>query len=463
MNFKTSLLNYLEKSKNSYIELAKDIWDHPESALKEEYASKLIINKLEEEGFTINRGIADMETAFIGSWGNKKPIIGILGEYDALPGLSQKVSAKKEPVQEGAPGHGCGHNLLGVAGLAAAIAVKKILNEEGIEGTIRYYGCPAEETLIGKVLMAREGVFDNLDAAISWHPKQVNTVRESSSVALNSLKINFYGESSHAGVAPEEGRSALDGVILTDIGVNYLREHIIQDSRIHCIITKGGLVPNVVPDFAQIWYYVRAPKREQVENIYARVLDIAKGASLMTGTEYQIEFIAGCYDYIPNCTLGKVVLEKMKEIGAPTFTSEEKKFAKEIISTLGENVIKDTLKTSRLDLEEIGYPLSEKILTHFGGYDKGDIRSGSTDLADVSHIVPTVQLLSCCLPLGVPPHCWQNTATSGSTIGFKGMMFSAKILALSSLEMILKPKILKRAKEEFAKQIKNEKYISPLQ
>ena len=311
--------------------------------------------------------------------------------------------------------------------------------------------------------MARKGVFNDLDAAISWHPKQANTVRESSSTALNSFKINFYGKSSHSAVAPEEGRSALDAVILTDIGVNNLREHIIQDSRIHCIVTKGGLLPNVVPDFSQVWYYVRAPKRTQVEDIYARVLDIAKGASLMTGTEYKIEFIVGCYDYIPNHTLSKFVLEKMKEIGAPTFTPEENNFAKGIINTLGKKAIENTLKTSRLSLEEIGYPLSEKILTHLGDYSKGDIRSGSTDLGDVSHIVPTVQFTTCCLPFGVSPHCWQNTAASGSSIGFKGMMFSAKILALSSLEMIIKPKLLKKAKSEFVKQVKDEKHVSTIQ
>ena len=462
MDFKDFVLKYLEKNNDHYIDMAKKLWDHPEVALKEKYACNLIMKRLKEEGFNIQNEIAGLDSAFIGSWGTKKPVIGILGEYDALPGLSQEVCSKKVPVQEGFPGHGCGHNLLGVGTLAAAIAIKRYLESEKIEATIRYYGCPAEETITGKVIMAKGGVFNDLDIAITWHPQDINTVRNSSSLAQNSFKINFYGKSSHAAIAPEEGISALDGLMLTDIGVNYLREHIIPDSRIHCVVLNGGVVPNIVPDFSQIWYYVRAPKREQVETIYNRILDITKGASLMTKTRYSIELIAACYNYLPNTTLGKVVLEKMKEVGAPKFNLEEEGFAKEIIKTLGSNALEKTSNDYGLKLEEVGYPLCDKIVEHVGLYDEGDIRAGSTDLSDVSRIVPTVQFTTCCLPLGVPPHCWQNTAGSGSSIGFKGMMFSAKIIALSSLDIILKPEIIKEAKIEFLRKTGGKEYVSPL-
>ena len=462
MNLEEGILSYLDGKKDFLSEIAKDIWEHPQLGLQETYASKRIADELKKAGFSVKMGIAEMPTAFIASWGEGKPIIGILGEYDALPGLSQKVSTKKEPIKEGAPGHGCGHNLLGTGGLGAALALKEIMEKNGIKGTIRYYGCPAEETLVGKVFMARAGVFNDLDAALTWHPMYANTIWNGSSLAMNSFKLNFHGISAHAAASPEMGRSALDGVVLTDVGINYLREHIIQEARIHCVITNGGLAPNVVPSYAQVWYYVRAPRRDQVEEIYKRVLDIAKGAALMTGTKFDVEFLAGCYDYLANETIGKVMLEEMKKIGGPEFTDEEKNFAKQLQSTLLPTAIEATLKSYGVTREEIGDPLSEKIIDNIASFSKGAVLPGSTDVGDVSHITPTEQLTTCCMPLGVPVHSWQSTASVGSTIGFKGMMLAAKTMALTAIDLITKPDLLRAAREEFEKKTEGKKYVSPL-
>ena len=265
----------------------------------------------------MRKPVADIPTAFVAEWGSGTPVIGILGEYDALPGLSQKVSTVREPVVDGGPGHGCGHNLLGVAGFGAALAAKASMESSGLKGTIRYFGCPAEETLMGKVFMARDGVFDGLDVALTWHPMYANTVWAAASTALNSFKLSFHGRSAHAAGAPEAGRSALDAVVLTEVGVNFLREHMSSEYRIHCVITHGGEAPNIVPAFAQSWYYVRAPSRSQVEEMYQRVLNVARGAALMTDTTLEVELVAACHDLLSNETVEKVLLTNMRKVGAP--------------------------------------------------------------------------------------------------------------------------------------------------
>jgi len=459
MGLEKTVLNYLDANRDRLARLAKDIWDHPEVGLQEFYASRLIVDVLEKAGFSVNGGVAQMPTAFVASWGEGKPVIGILGEYDALPGLSQKVSATKEPIEEGAPGHGCGHNLFGVASLGAALAVKEAMEESTIKGTIRYYGCPAEETMIGKIFMARARVFDDLDAAIGWHPFYANTVWSCSSLAMNSFKVNFHGVAAHASAAPEAGRSALDGVQLMDIGVNYLREHIVEKARIHCVITNGGEAPNVVPPFAQVWYYVRAPLREQVEGIYSRMLDIAKGAALMTGTTFEVDFLTGGYDMLPNDRLGELLLEKLKQVGPPQFTDEEKDFAKQLQATLPPGAVENILRSYGLTREGVGDPLCDRIVDPF---DKGEVLPASTDVSDVSYITPTAQVTTCCQALGTPVHSWQNVAFAGSSIGFKGMMLAAKAMALAALDLETKPDILKAARDEFEKKTEGKKYVSPL-
>lgn len=459
MGLEETALSYLDANEDKLTELAKHIWEHPELGLQETRSSQLLADALEKAGFSVDVGVGQMPTAFVASWGEGKPVIGILGEYDALPSLSQKVSATREPIEEGAPGHGCGHNLLGVGSLGAALAVKEAMERDRIEGTIRYYGCPAEEILIGKIFMARAGAFDDLDAAISWHPSYANTVWSSSSLAMNSFKVDFHGIAAHAAAAPESGRSALKGVQLMDVGVNYLREHISEKARIHCVITDGGEAPNVVPPFARVWYYVRAPLRKQVEDIYSRMLDIAKGAALMSGTTFEVDFLTGAYDMLPNDRLGELLLEKLKLVGPPRFTEEEKDFAKQLQSTLPPDAVENALRSYGLTREEVGDPLCEKIVEPF---DKGEVLPASTDVGDVSHITPTAQITTCCQALGTPAHSWQNVASVGSTIGFKGMMLAAKAMALAVLDLQIEPGILKAARDEFEKEFKGKKYVSPL-
>ncbi len=459
------LTQKIDRKFNDLSKMATDIWEHPEIALEESFASDLLANELEKAGFKLERTIGDMPTAFVASWGEGKPIIGLLGEYDALPGLSQMVSATREPIVKAGPGHGCGHNLFGTAAFGAAIAVKELMEHEGIQGTIRFYGCPAEETLVGKTFMARAGVFDDLDAAITWHPGSNNMVINSSSTAMNSFKVNFYGAASHAAAAPHLGRSALDGAQLMDIGVNYLREHVIQEARMHSVITSGGQAPNVVPAYAQIWYYVRAPKRHQVDEIYARVLDIAKGAALMSSTTYDIDFVTGCYDYLPNKALTELMFEHLKGLeGSMSFSEEENKFAKDLQATFPQGSLESDigwLKAGAKDYnpQDGKTALNERVLAHSNNPPG---MAGSTEVGDVSHICPTVQMTSTCWPLGTPAHSWQTVASSGSSIGMKGMLFAAKALGLTALDLFLKPEVLKAARVEFGKEKQGEPYVTPI-
>lgn len=459
MDLEKTILSYLGENQHELIKLARSIWEHPELGLQESYAAERIAERLEAAGFAVTRGVGQMPTAFVASWDKGRPIIGLLGEYDALPSLSQKVSPEKVPVESGAPGHGCGHNLLGVGALGAALAAKEALERAGLEGTVRYYGCPAEETLVGKVFMAREGVFDDLDAALTWHPGYVNSLWAATSTAMNSFKVDFHGVASHAGGAPEAGRSALDGVQLMDVGVNYMREHIIQEARVHCVITEGGRAPNVVPPHAQVWYYVRAPNRSQVESIYDWMLDIAEGAALMSGTRHEIDFLTGCYNTLNNDVIGDLLMEKMRIVGAPRYTADEKALARELQATFPPGSIEKALRRYKMSRQEVGDPLCEKV---FDPYDKGEVMGGSTDVGDVSYITPTAQITTCCRALGTPGHSWQNVVASGSGIGYKGMMVAAKTLALAALDLETRPDLLRAARAEFEEKTEGQPYASPL-
>ncbi|MGB1288490.1 MAG: M20 family metallopeptidase [Aggregatilineales bacterium] len=465
MDAKTIILNYLNDQDEKLSYIARDIWEHPQVALQEEYASKLLAKELEEAGFSIEWGAGQMPTAFIAEWGEGSPTIGILGEYDALPGLSQEVGTEKSPIEPGGAGHGCGHNLYGTACMGAVIALKQAMEEHNVSGTLRFYGCPAEETLVGKVFMARDGVFDDLDAAISWHPGSTNLAWNGSSLALNSFRVNFYGVASHAGGAPHLGRSALDGVMLMDVGMNYLREHIIQEARIHSVVTSGGQAPNVVPAYAQVWYFVRAPRRSQVEEIYERVLDIAKGAALMTGTTHDIDFLTGGYDLLPNQVMSDLLLAKMQESDGITFTDKEREFAKELQATFPQGAVQRDFSFTQMQSDEqfdaakINDPLWQDILTHS---DNPPSMSGSTDVGDVSWITPTGQITTTCWPLGTPGHSWQTVVSSGSSIGAKGMILAGKTMALAGWDLFTKPDVLAAAKADFEKKKNGREYISPL-
>ena len=452
---------WIEDNKDLLINISDTIWEYAELGLKEYKSSKLLADELERNNFKVVHGVAGMPTAFVATWGSGKPVIGIMGEYDALPGLSQKVVPWREPLKSGAPGHGCGHNIHGTSGMAAAIAVKVAMERSGIEGTVKFFGCPAEENFSGKVFMVHDGVFNDIDAVLSHHPGTMNSAALKSSLAINSAKFHFYGKAAHAGASPEEGRSALDAVELMNIGVNYLREHIIQDARIHYIIEKGGEQPNIVPEYARSWYYVRAPKREQVDYIYNWILDIAKGAALMTRTRVKVEFIEGVYNLIPNRILAELVVANMRKIGPPEYSKEDIEFAEKIAKTISkETKINQLRKSGRPNWEQL---IDKLIDDEFSSpWGEGEISHGSTDVADVSWQTPTLEFNTAAWVLGTPAHSWQATAQSAAGTGHKSLIFSSKVLAASVLDLLINSKILEEAKEEHRKRLKGQKYKSPI-
>jgi aminobenzoyl-glutamate utilization protein B len=466
MSAETTILAYLDEHYEHFAALARDIWERPEIALQERYASRRIADELERGGFAIEWGAGGMETAFVATKGSGSPIIGILGEYDALPGLSQDASSERRELVAGGPGHGCGHNLYGVATLGAALALDAAVAESGLPGTVRYYGCPAEETLTGKTFMARDGVFDDLDAALTWHPSSVNSVwANASSLAMVSFRVHFHGVAAHGAGDPHNGRSALDGAMLMDVGVNYLREHVIQEARIHSVISDGGRAPNVVPPEATIWYFVRAPRRDQVEAIYARVLECAKGAALMSGTTYDVEFLTGCAELLPNETISGIMLDVMERLGGVEFTPEEEAFARSLQSSLDEATIEAARRealeraAAGTTADDIGDVLCRSVIRPS---EQRRTMYGSTEVGDVSQIAPTANALTCCAPHGSPGHSWQIVAASGSPVGFRGMDFAARTMALAGLELMTNDAALRTAREEFERATGGRKYVSPL-
>lgn len=453
------ILHSVQSHAQELYDLSLKVWNYAEVGLQERNSWKVLADYLARHGFSIENPVGEMPTAFCARWGTKGPTIGFLGEYDALSGLSQKVASKREPLVEGAPGHGCGHNLLGVGSLGAALALKEYLESKNIEGTVVYYGCPAEETLIGKVFMARDGLFNNLDAAITWHPTDLNTVQMGSSNGVNSAKFRFYGKTAHAAGDPYNGRSALDAVELMNVGANYLREHVIPDARIHYVITNGGGQPNVVPADAEVWYFVRAPRRRQVEEIYERLQDVAKGAAIMTGTTFEVRLLAGCYDFLPNETLATLALDCLKEVGAPAFSDEEMAFAKAIADTIDKDHKTATLKTMNAPEELFSQVMNTTIVDPL---DKGKVLPSSTDVGDVSWITPTVQLNVAAWPIGTPGHSWQVAACSGHSLGQKSVLTAAQAMALTGLRLIADPSLIRKAREEFQKKVDGEEYKCPI-
>ena len=424
---------------------AKAIHGYAETGLTEYKSSKYLTDMLERGGFTVERGVADMPTAFIATCGSGRPVIGILAEYDALPGLSQKAaSAVKEPVQQGAPGHGCGHNLFGAGSVGAALALKSAMERNKLSGTIKLFGCPAEETAIGKVYMVKAKVFKGLDACLNWHPGDKNVVDIGNNRALNSFTVAFHGKTAHAAADPWDGRSALDAVELMDAGVNFLREHVKEPVRIHYVITDGGKAPNIVPDYARVWYFVRDVTREGVEDVYARVLKCAEGAALMTGTTYEVNLITGVYNYLPNKTLSEVLDRNLRALGVPAFTPDEQAFARAMQKTLG--------------MKEEGFSIKIEPFE-----EPKTISGGSTDASDVSWNVPTSGEMGVATePLGTPGHSWAVVSTSCSSAGFRGMVTAAEILAASGIDLLLDPSIIEKAQAEFAEKTKGVTYKSPI-
>ena len=460
-DMKKFALEWIESNKERIIEICDKIWEYAELGLIEYKSSKLLADELEKHGFEVKRGVAGMPTAFVATWGEGKPVIGIMGEYDALPGLSQKRVPRPEPLEPGKPGHGCGHNIHGTSGAAAAIAVKKAMEKYGLKGTVKFYGCPAEENFSGKVFMVRDGLFNDVDAVISHHPSTMNEVSLISSLAVNSAKFHFYGKASHAGASPEHGRSALDAIELMNIGVNYLREHIIQDARIHYIIEKGGDQPNIVPAYARSWYYVRAPERDELEEIYNWILDIAKGAAMMTRTKLEVEFIEGCYNLIPNRTMAELIVKNMREIGTPKYSQEDLEFAKEIAKTIPREMKIAQLKKSKRPGWErlIDKLIDDEVPDPWG---EGEVMHGSTDVADVSWQAPTVEFSTAAWILGTPAHSWQAVAQSGTSLGHKSAVFAAKVMAATIIDLLTNEQLLAKAKEEHKRRLGGKQYKSPI-
>lgn len=424
-------LSDLDDKSTFYSNIAQTIWEYAEMGYLEEKSVALLQKTLKDEDFTIKAGIAGIPTAFVAEYNhNGGPVIGILGEYDALPGLSQQAVPEKKSAGEQA-GHACGHHLFGTASAATAIAVKNWLKDNNVKGTVRFYGCPAEEGGSGKVYMVREGAFDDVDAVIHWHPSSVNAASAGAALANKSAKFRFYGVSAHAAGAPEKGRSALDAVEAMNYMVNMMREHVPSDARIHYVITNGGKAPNVVPDFAEVYYYARHAKRDVVVDIFDRMVKAAEGAALGTGTTMDYEMIGGTHELLPNLTLQKIMYDNLVAVGGIDYTEEEKTFAEKISKTLG--------------LEKVNYDAAKNVMP----YRETGTPMGSTDVGDVSFAVPTVGMGAATWVPGTSAHSWQAVAAGGMSIGKKGMMVAAKTMTLTAIDLFSAPETLEKAKEEF--------------
>lgn len=417
---------------NDYKDIALQIWNYAEVGYKEQKSSALLQQTLQANGFTVQAGVADIPTSFVASYGSGQPVIAILAEYDALPGLSQEAVPGKQPIKGVDAGHGCGHNLFGTASVAAGIEIKKLIESKKLSGTIRVYGCPAEEGGSGKVYMVRAGLFKDVDVAVHWHPSDVNAVTMTSALANTSAKFRFYGLSAHASMAPEKGRSALDGVEAMDHMVNMMREHAPQETRIHYVITQGGKAPNVVPDFAEVFYYVRHPKREWVVSVFDRLTKAAKGAAMGTDTKVEYEIIGGTHDLLINRTLAEAMQQNLQKVGGVNYSAAEIEFGKKIQSSF-------SYQSPAIERAATIAPLKPVI----------DAGGGSTDVGDVSYAVPTVGLEAATWIPGTAAHSWQAVACNGTDIGAKGMMVAAKTMALTAIDLFTDATLITKAKEEF--------------
>ena len=424
------VIKNIEANTTAYADAAMQIWNFAEMGYQEYKSSALLMQILKDAGFTITPGVAGMPTAFIAEYGSGHPIIGILGEYDALPGLSQEAMPEQKPITEGAPGHGCGHHLFGVGSAASAIAISEWLTKTKTPGTIRYYGTPAEEGGGGKTYMVKAGLFDDVDAVLHWHPSSGNSADASSSLANMSAKFRFYGVAAHASGAPQFGRSALDGVESMNYMVNMMREHIPQESRIHYVITKGGDAPNIVPAFAEVFYYCRHPDMAMVKQNFAWIVKAAEGAAMGTQTRMEYEVIHGLYNVKPNETLSRVMNKNLNLLGGYTYTPEEQAFAEKIQESLvAPSNLANTNMVAPFKIEEDG-------------------KGGSTDVGDVSWVVPTAGLWVATWVPGTSGHSWQAVAAGGTSIGTKGMILAAKTMALTAVDLYKNPATIAAAKEE---------------
>jgi aminobenzoyl-glutamate utilization protein B len=441
-NTKKQVVESVESHRAELIDVSDTLWKCAEIALREEKSAEALASYLEKEGFAVRRGVAEMPTAFVAEYGSGKPVIGIMGEYDALPGLSQKVSATKEPLEEGAPGHGCGHNLFGAASAGAAVAVKEAMLANGFEGTVRFYGTPAEEDIAGKVFMVKAGLFNDVDVALAWHPAPVNIVNTQSSLATVDFKVDFTGRTAHAAADPWNGRSALDGLDVLMHALNLMREHVKPTVRIHYVITDGGRVPNIVPEKATLWCWIRDVDRDGVSTVLDWTRKAAEGAALATETTSKLTVSGGVYDLLPNREGTMLMYENMKWIGPIEYTEEEQSFARALQKAVG--------------VEETG--MNGAVLPMPEGDDMES--TGSTDVGDVSWVVPTIQLAAATAPMNVPWHSWVVVASSGHSIGQKGMLFAAKAMGTTAIDLFLDAEARGRIIDEFKKKTEGKEYRS---
>jgi aminobenzoyl-glutamate utilization protein B len=421
----------IDRHSAEIIHLSDQVWAFAETALREHRSAELLANYAQAQGFRVERGISGMPTAFLASYGEGKPIIGIMGEYDALPGLSQQATATKAPLVQGAPGHGCGHNMFGAGSLGAALAIKEQIEAGKLKGTIRYYGTPAEEAVGGKTYMARDGVFDDVDVMLAWHPGDRTMADTVSSQAMVDVIVEFKGRSAHAAYDPWNGRSALDGVEVFLHGVNLMREHIKPSSRLHYSIVAGGDVPNVVPENAKVWLWARDWQRTEVEDLLARVRKLAEGAAIMTETSSSLSVQAGSWELLTNLAGARLLNDNLQWLGIPKYSAEEDQFARAIQRATGTEVMGMSASIESLEGQEP--------------------EGGSTDVGDVSWVAPTLHLTVATTPRGTPSHAWPVVATGGMSIGHKGMLFAAKTLAATMVDLYERPASLKDVRAEFEK------------
>ena len=428
---KRAIAASVEKHQAALVRLSDQVWAFAEPAFKEYQSAKVLADYAEQQGFRVERGVADMATAFVASFGSGKPVIGILGEFDALPGISQKASPVKEPLQEGAAGHGCGHNLFGAGSLGAALAVKELIEQGKLKGTIRFYGTPAEEDGAGKVYMVRAGLFQDVDICLDWHPDSETKALVQSSQAVVDVTVRFKGKAAHAAYDPWNGRSALDGVEAFVHGINLLREHVRPSIRMHYTIREGGDVPNVLPEKASVWLWVRDSKRSGVEEVMTRVREIAKGAALIAGVDSEIILNNGLHELLVNRTGATALDKNLQLLGPITYSAEEEAFAKKIQEAGG---------VSQTGMDGAMHPLEATLI---------DPPGGSTDVGDVSWVVPQISLVVATAPPATPWHSWAVVACGGMSIGHKGMITAAKSLGMTMVDLFEQPALRAAMREEF--------------
>jgi len=441
------IVKLVEQNSPTYIQASKTIWEYAELGYHEEKSSTLLQRHLKEAGFGVEAGVADEPTGFIATYGKGRPVVAILGEFDALPGLSQAAAPDRSPVKAGAPGHGCGHNLLGAGAALAAVALKQYMEANHVAGTLRYYGTPAEEGGDGKVYMIRAGLFRDVDVVLHWHPASSNAVMNGGALALTSAKFLFHGVAAHAAFAPERGRSALDAVMLMGTGIEFMREHIPSNARVHYIVSNGGAAPNVVPDTAELFLYARSPSLATLDGIWARIEKIGQGAALMTETTLDIKILGSSNNIVANDALATIAQANLEEIGGYRYTAEEKHFAQALQKSLPAGSVPDSELAASVE------PLRK--------FDPNQ-PSASTDVGDVSWNVPTIGFVAATFVPGVVAHTWQAAACAGTSIGQKGMLVAAKTLAVTAADLFASPQLVRDAKQDFLRQTAGTTYKSEI-